>query len=247
MRVSAFWLLLSQFLPPVYGQVEEKRTTQGLSAPVEGYSLSANNFFEALEKAASDLKVPMGIEWIKGPNTLRGVNLSWRRAGVFDIIQSVCSAYADPEVQTQNGVVQVFPRGYFNDSRSVANLRIHAFEAHNEPLALASHRLHAMVHRMFWPAPPPRPGAGEAGSIVIGAGGDRIVNFQSQDATLREVLNGLALAAGEVNWVITYAADAKATDYRFRPTANPYSTDPVPEGQQPLWVFVPWGLKVSVR
>lgn len=213
-----------------------------LSAAVSTYSVSADNLFQALHRLASDFAIPMGIEWIRGASTQRTLDRSWHDTTVFGIVKDIVGSYPGYYTEVGDGIVNVLPEGYKGDRRNVLNLSVSRFEARNEPLGVASWRLHVAVRAILRPAQVRSAGSGVAASIAYGAGGDRKVNVTSGPASLREILNRLVVSSSKVVWVVTYLEDKQATG-PFHPTVV-LTGDIVSEDQQPVWSFIPWGLDV---
>ena len=76
-------------------------------------------------------------------------------------------------------------------------------------------------------------------------GGDRPVTVDFHDATVREILNGLTTSATQTTWVVTYPKDVSMTATGFRRAADLFSKTLFTDEDQPVWVFVPWGLSIN--
>lgn len=112
------------------------------------------------------------------------------------------------------------------------------FDIKDEALAVASgFRVRPRVRRALQPAL--SVGGGEGGSIASGPGGDRRVTLKSANPTLREVLDMLAVSAGEVIWVVTYPPHG-LSEGRWQLTVT-MGGHPVSPQHQPHWEFLPWG------
>jgi hypothetical protein len=236
-----FLLIFLTLLQPVAVALPQQSTAANrLDTVIEHYATSGNNMLEVLNRVSHDLKVPMGIEWVKGPATNYGINRQWEHASIHEIIQSLINSFPGYECDIGDGIVLVYPRGSTNDKSNLLNLRLSSFEANKEWVALASERLRLMVRPMILQIEPPPPGAGEAGSLGIGMGGERPVTVKLQNVTVREILSRLIVSAGETNWIVAYSDNSPPTPKGFRPTADPFSTSPISEKHQPLWVLFPW-------
>jgi hypothetical protein len=228
---------------PVHVQATAGQLHDKLSADVARYSLSAGSLFQALHRVASDFALPMGIEWVRGARTQQSVHLTWEHATVSQILREVVGSYGGYYTELDDGIVNVRPDEYRKDDRgSILNIAISRFEVRNEPLGVANWKLHAAVQAILRPPHSPPTGRGVASSIAYGAGGDRRVSLISERASLREILNRLAMSASEVVWVVTYLDDKQATA-RIRTTVIA-TGDIVPLDQQPVWSFIPWGLDI---
>jgi hypothetical protein len=65
--------------------------------PAEGYSLQANSFFDALLKISVRFLVPMGVEWVKSPDSLKPVQFARTHTTAADVIRAVVSMHAGYE------------------------------------------------------------------------------------------------------------------------------------------------------
>jgi hypothetical protein len=123
---------------------------------------------------------------------------------------------------------------YRSDPRNMLNLSLTHFETRGiEPLGVANWRLHSAIQRLLRSDPLRSGSGGEGVSIAYGAGGDRKVRFASGPASLRQILNGLAVSASGVVWVVTYAEDADATR-PFQPMVILTTAAAVPEDRAAL-------------
>ena len=68
-----------------------------LTDTIEDYSLQGTSFIDALLKVSARFQLPIGVEWVKSPDTLKSVSFSWSRATVKDVIETVVSAQAGYE------------------------------------------------------------------------------------------------------------------------------------------------------
>lgn len=228
--------------PPSVLPCQQALTVNSLDMVIENYTMTSDTMVQALNRMARDFRVPMGIEWVQDAATTHPVQQSWRHTKVYDVIQSLVSAYPGYECQVVDGVVHVYDRELLNDPSNPLNLRVSSFEAEKEWVALASLRLRNMLQPLVHHRDPPPPGSGEAGSFLAGMGGERYVTVKLKNASVREVLNKLVLSAGETNWVVTYPDKRTLTSKGFRQTAALFSTAPIPEDQQPVWTLYPWEL-----
>jgi hypothetical protein len=228
-------------------QVNGDQVQQKLDATVSTYSVSADNLFQALHRVASDFAVPMGIEWISHSSTRRHLQRSWHDTTVVQILQDIVASYPGFEIDIGDRIVNVLRPEYRSDSRNVLNLSLSHFETPGiEPLGIANWRLHSAVQRLLRSDQLRSAGEGVGASIAYGAGGEKKVRFASGPASLRQILNGLAVSASGVVWVVTYAEDADATR-PFQPMVILTTGAAVPEDQQPAWSFIPWGLDVFAQ
>lgn len=217
-----------------------------LETRISAYTISADTFLQALTKAAADLQLPIGVEWIRNAESVKPVNLSWHDTTIHDIIDSLVKAYPGYEVDTAGEVVHAFPRALLTDKRSPLNIRILGFQAQREMVTPVSAKLRRLVQQVMRTAVRRPVGTGEASTMAIGAGGDRPVTLDSQDALVREILDQLVVRGGQAAWIVTYPGDDSVTRAGFLRTLNPYASDsPTPDDEQPIWVLLPPGFQIS--
>jgi hypothetical protein len=245
MRVIALVLvLLLRPLPALQPSPESLALQRKLDVTIEQYRVAADSFVQGLAKVATDFQIPMAVEWVRNFQTSRGIDQSWNHAKVSDIIKSLTEAYPGYEVRLSNGVMQILPVGAFTDEHDFLNTRVARFQAKKEWLALASSRLQFTVQSLIRPVAPLPPGAGEGSSTGVGVGGDRPVSVDFQNASVREILNGLIISASQTTWVVTYPESVPMTSTGLRRAADLFSKTVFADEDQPVWVFVPWGIPV---
>lgn len=215
----------------------EEKLTIRLQQNVDEYTLKADNFLQALAKVAAQFQIPMGIEWILSPDTLRNVYFSWRHTTPREILQGLVETQPGFELEIKNGIVRVFPRNSLMDKNNFLNIPIDKFSVHSEYVMFANHRLWARLHAAV--APPLRPSGGEAGSIASGMG-DRRASFELENVTVRDVIDKLALAADFKVWVVTYPEKPALSRTGFRRAVSVFNED-YPAVAQPVWDLLPWG------
>lgn len=228
--------LLASPVDSAYAHSQDLQTR--LDATVKDYSLAAPSFLHALHKLATDFKLPMGVEWVREYDSLRPVRLSWSAASLSQIIARVVAEYPHYRMSTDGSIVHVFHVGFRNVLTDALSVRVGPIDIKDEALAVASgFRVRPRVRRALQPAL--SVAGGEGGSIASGPGGDRRVTIKSANPTLREVLDMLAVSAGEVIWVVTYPPHG-LSEGRWQLTVT-MGGHPVSPQHQPHWEFVPWG------
>lgn len=247
-------LLLPRWDLPQIPNAQGLRTK--LQIRVDNYSLSAPTLIQALTKVASQFEIPMGIEWVKEPSTMRTVSFSKKHATVYQIIESLVKSQRGYGFAIGEDIVHVFPRGSLKNTRSFLDLRINRFDVQDEFVAVASYRLRRLVNvpvvsrtatlRRGTSPGLPSPGSGTAGSIAAGSG-DRRVSLKVRNATVRNILDRLCLAADLRIWVVSYPPRFTITKGGFRRTVALHTDVSVPDEEQPQWVFLPWGVEPTPR
>lgn len=148
------------------------------------------------------------------------------------VLRTTSSTIASPMLSS------IFHVGFRNVLTDALSMRVGPIDIKDEALAVASgFRVRPRVRRALQPAL--SVGGGEGGSIASGPGGDRRVTLKSANPTLREVLDMLAVSAGEVIWVVTYPPHG-LSEGRWQLTVT-MGGHPVSPQHQPHWEFLPWG------
>lgn len=254
MFATLFLLFLLQPVPAAQSSTQQGLQRK-LQTRVENYRLSEDSFLQALTKVASQFQIPLGIEWVKEPSTMRSFHLSMKRATVYQLIESLVkdSGYG---LEIKKDIVHVFPRGSLTDRRSFLNVPIKRFDVQDEFVTFAARRLRDMLNRDASRRHTSKPtkgkpdnwsqGTGTGGSAAVGLGDERI-SLKLRNVRARDVLDSLSLAAGLKIWVVTYPRRFTTTEGGFRRTAATHTDTDIPDEEQPIWVFLPWGVEPLVR
>jgi hypothetical protein len=126
-------LLLS--VASVSAQQSSVQVPNSSTDEVQGYSLEANSFIDALLKLSARFQFPLGVEWVKSADMLKPVRFSQTHTTVKDIIQSVVSMHAGYDWRTEDGVVHVFQRDLAKDSRNPLNITLDSWPCRREMIA----------------------------------------------------------------------------------------------------------------
>ncbi len=201
-----------------------------LSKHVTNYSLGTLNLVEALIRVSNDLRIPMGITWVDTRAARAELPFAWKDATVQEVIESIAETQPRYRVQVRNGVVHVFPAAVIPDRENFLQLRIEAFEVHDQ-VEVAFWKLHTLIT-------PARPGSYQ---ISIGATGDSRVDVLLKDSTVENILDALATASNRKIWVATFSDEIGLTPRGFRRVRSLWSEKPGPDEGQPAWDFLRWG------
>src|ERR1700730_13791112 len=164
-----------------------------LSKQVTNYNLGTFDIVEALIQVSNDFQIPMGITWVNTPAGRAELPFAWKNATVREIIEAIARTQPGFQVRVKNGVVHVSPLGLIPDRENFLNMKIRAFEVHNEYIEVASFKLHKLM------APPRFAG------FSVGATGDSKVSVELEDATVENILDALAVASNRKIWIVTFA------------------------------------------
>lgn len=211
-----------------------------LETVVEDFAVSEDSFPEALMRLATQLEIPMGIEWVKAPAALKPIKLSWRRASMREVLESVVKAVPGYEFDFRGGVVHVHPTDSFTDARNFLNVRLESFEMREEFAFVGQHRLREWLKPIVSSSRPVAPGAGEAGSRATGVG-EWPLTFKLEKPTVREVLDRLVYAGEFKIWVVTFSTGPPLTAKGFRRTESLVRGSAVSDHEQPTWGVFKWG------
>ena len=211
-----------------------------LAAPVSQYSLSGNGLADALAKISKQFQLPMGIEWVKDKEALRGLSRTWNDETVRHILRSIVEAYPGYAFRVEDGDVHVFRRDFVNDSHNFLNLRVpDFFEVRQEIGGRINQRLRSVVQNIVSPRNLP-PGAGEGGDYATGID-EKPLTLTLRGLTVREALDKLVEASEHKIWVVTFSDSPALTPTGFRRTETIWHPTPFPDSDQPMWDFLAWG------
>lgn len=77
--------------------------------------------------------------------------------------------------------------------------------------------------------------------------GDERISLSLRNVRVRDILDRLSLATGLKIWVVTYPERFRISKGGFRQTEAFHTDKGVADEEQPLWVFLPWGVKPQIR
>lgn len=241
-------VFLALFLSaPGWGwQAGEPPLENRLATPVESYSLRADRLLDAVTQAAGAFHIPVGIEWVKLTDATTTFAHSWRQTTPLTVLRDILNAYPGYALETGNGVVHIFPEALRGDPGDIVNLRIGSFEVNNQFVNFAAYQLALKAKTVVAPR---RSAQGGWGASIASGLGDRRVTFRVEDATVRDVLDRLCLAAGMNIWVVAYPKEPAKTQAGYLKTIRlDRSVPDEDEAFFPSWAFLVWGRPlVSVR
>jgi hypothetical protein len=241
MRAKLVILLGLVFLGSLAVRAQTATSNETGAPEVTAYHLSAHSFIEALTRAASDLKIPMGISWVDRPSL--PVNLSWNGATPERVIRDIAESQAGYDVSVSDGVVHVFSTE-ISPEQNFLLLRIDEFNVPSEAAPLAKLDLQQLVRRTI--TRPTSQGGGSAGSLASNTD-EPIINLQFRRSTVADILDALAKSSLDKIWIATFEDSFILTSGGFRRTNSLWSDSPVPDGQQPIWDTLRWGQAFPVK
>jgi hypothetical protein len=236
-------LLLSLLLTSFVDAPAQTSTTgleARLDARVPRYTLKAKGLADAILRIAKQFELPVGIEWLKDEEALRGLDLSWKDATIGDILGSVLKRYPPYSYRVERGIVHVFRPDLLDDTHNFLNLKVpDSFEVRQEPGGFANVLLRMAVQDIVSPRNLPR-GAGWGGSYTSGNVPEKPLKLTLRGLTIREALEKLAEASERKMWVVTFSAGTDLTPTGFRRTETLWHPTPFPYPSQPMWDFRAW-------
>jgi hypothetical protein len=211
-----------------------------LRVRIPKYDLSAESYIDALTRAASQFRIPMGIEWVDTPAAREKLSLSWKNATVKEILWAIAHSRRGYVAEIKNGVVHVYPSRLIPDKQNFLRLKIGHFEAIQQVVQMASRNLDERVKLTVSPPKPRHGGGGVMGSLGVNPD-DPELTVRLNNASVEEVLDALAVASNRKIWIVTFSRDPTLTPTGFRRTLSLWTTSPVPDNEQPVWDLLHWG------
>jgi len=215
------------------GDLREK-----LARRVRHYSLQQPSFIASLAFLASEFRLPMGIEWVQGPEAPRAVKLSWSEATVGGMIATIVKTEPGYAYEVSNGIVHIFRKDLIHNAKNFLEIKLDRFAANDELPGIVSHRLRSAAKRVVAPPPASVLAGGEGGSYGTGVG-ELPITLKLDNVTVREVLNHIAVSTVFKIWVVTFESPALTRTGYLRSASlwNPS----LPREEQPIWDLMLWG------
>src|SRR5712692_74379 len=237
-------LVICFLLSGSFGSTPSTASTQAIQAKLQSrvstYSLRSEDFAHALITFADHFELPMGIEWVRSPETLRNVNLSWRDLTVSQMLQAIVNSQPGYKVETSGGIIHVFPEATHSSRQNFLNLKISSFKLRNQVVEVASHRLRDLVRPQVSPAEPKSQASrGFAYSQATNLDDPRF-SVSLEDANVRQVLDKLITASDRKIWIVTFFPEGRSTSVAYLRTTTLWTNAMVPDSEQPVWDLLRW-------
>lgn len=211
-----------------------------LQTRVEGYNLSEPTFVGALAAVASQFKIPIGVELVADPSVLRPVKHTWREATAMEILAGLVNGEKGYRLQVTDGIVHIFQTGLVDQRSNFPNIRIGRFHVLDVGAAVAQRTAWEMVKTKFEPPQSLPDGPHGTMGSMFGGGSARTLSLDLRDASVRHILDNIALSSDYPIWVVAFApGKAPLTPTGFRRTASPRSGSVGELG----WEMLRWGEK----
>lgn len=237
--MRCYFLALTIALAPRVPLRGSEPIQQRLQTNVENYTLSAPTFAGALAAVASEFKIPIGVELVANPPVLQPVKHTWKKATVMEILATLVSCEKGYRLQADDGIVHVFQKDLVNQRINFLNLRIKRFDVQNTIAPSAARNVWELVRPRFERPKPAPPGPHGTVSSMTTGGGDQAFTLQLHDATVRDILDRIALSSDYPVWVVAFAPGKALTATGFRRTASPTNGN---VGEL-AWETLRWGEK----
>lgn len=239
MRTTVLIALILLAAPRVYAGSENDSLRVRLRRSVAGYALSADSLASAVAGLSIHFHIPMGVEWIRGKESLKRVHLSWKTATVAAIVSDVVRTYPGYEWRVEDGVVHVFRRDFVDSRHNFLNLRVPAnFQVRSEAGGLIKAELQQTVQDIVSPHKLP-PGAGVGGSYATGVS-EKPLTVTLVGLTLRQAMDRLVARSEHKIWIVTFSPSVALTPTGFRLTETLWHPTPFVASEQPTWDFFTW-------
>jgi hypothetical protein len=215
-----------------------------LQMQVSEYRLNETDFAHALAATASKFNLPIGIEWVRSPETLRKVNRSWKNASVEQILTSIVDSQPGYGLDMDDGIVHVYLKKMSLEKKDFLNLKVDRFELSHEVVETGNRKLHEVVKSKITPvqAQSQRPaGMGYSQATNIG---DPEFNLSVEDASVRQIIDKLALSSDRKIWIVTYTEDGVDPGTGYRRTTTLWNNSKIPDSEQPIWDMFRWSDRI---
>lgn len=196
--------------------------------------------FDQLIEIAKRFQVPMGIEWDAGSPDNIDESTFMNPHSILGLIELTARRSSGYKVAIQDGVVNILPTSLIDNPRDFLNLRIPDFAMQQQDLFSAQWTLHLRIKSLL----KPNQNKGFVGGYIITRGrGDGFDNpnitFQLKDATVREILNRMALANGNALWIVYRNSSGEEGQKQLSLELENLKDDRHSENP---WQFVPFGV-----
>lgn len=246
MKIAASLLLIvaSVSAQPLSGQAPNPATDE-----VPQFSLEATSFIDALLKVSARFRFPLGVEWVKTPDTLKPVRFSRSHTTVKDVINAVVSMYPGYDWRTEDGSVHVFQRQLEADSRNPLSVSVKDFGLWNDSMTIreANSLLAQLVSQTIYPTPI---GRGVGGSFPTGVG-EPVFLFAAQNVPARKILNQIVTSGLRTMrqptptmnriWIATFPQSPAFTRTGFLEVVPMWNLKNKSNQDQPFWILLRWG------
>ena len=191
---------LSILLSP--GAIPSRQGIQSkLTQRVAAFDSESSSTAEQLISFARQFQIPMGIELVETEKQPKAPAIHARNTSASQILEQILEASPNGRFSVTDGLVHVFSGAIVSDERNFLNLRVGRFSTKNESLYGAEFLLRTKIRQTLNPTPGYAGGHGHG--LPRNDGFDtHNLSLSIDNATVREVLNGIASSQGNAVWVV---------------------------------------------
>lgn len=230
-------LLIVTLLILLSSSVTAQRLQSKLIQKVKAFDSDNSSTVSQLVDFAQRFQIPMGIEWVDNSNEKAAASMHAQNTTAQRILQQIVQEKPGITFTLSGGVVHVFTSSCISDSQNFLNLRIRHFQVENETLLGAEWLLRVAIHEVLNPRPGGYGGGHGHGVPRSDTFDVRNLSFSINNATVRQILNIIAVRQGNALWVVRILPSQMMRNGRF------YAQAPSTTGKEVApdfhWEFIP--------
>ena len=236
----AVWMIFGVLLWPGCTTAAHGAPTESLEkklAIVTDYVPEALAPVDQLVDVARRFKIPMAVEWVErtGMATRESTPLSGKRS-VRELIEEIARLSPEQRIEVDGGLVHIYSPTVAVHPFNFLNIRLRSYSVKEDDLFAAEDQLRWAIRFTLEPEEYLN---GYGGGY--GHGANHVFEipkftFSGSDLTVREVLNGIALAQGNALWVVTTkSSDLEGDEPRWKRNGPDGEVSPITSA----WHFYP--------
>jgi hypothetical protein len=229
-------ILLLALSPAIFGQSLEAKLIQDLAT----YDSVRTTTLEQLVEVAQRFQIPMGLEWVDTPNEKAAKPIHVRNIRLRELISKILDQQDGYKFVVADGLVQVTAIGLAEDPLNFLNIRLPIYGAKRKSLSEVSYWLQVRIKASLHPER--NFGGGFGGTSAQGDFNNPTITFSVTNATVRQILNKIAVAQGNCLWVAHLNPSRLMEGERFYAQA----VSPTGKGVSDfIWEFIPLNSDIS--
>jgi hypothetical protein len=186
----------NKYLSPAQGP----RPQHLLTEPVK-FAPKDNAPLDQLIEVAKHFQISMGVEWIDDPNVVYAPLSLKTNYTIAELLSSIVRRAPGYRITINNGIVNVRSAGQSQNRLNVLNLKIQRFRVRRETLFDAQDDLWLAIESALYPERYANGYEGGSGFDPTHPFAKRNISLVCIDLPVREILNRLVKAYGQVIWV----------------------------------------------
>lgn len=208
-----------------------------LAQKVKTYDSESPSTLGQLIDFARNFQVPMGIEWVDKSEERAAAPVHARNTTTQRILQQIVREKPGTTFTLSGGIVHVFASSGISEVQNFLNLRIPHFQVENENLFGAEWLLRVAIDEVLNPRPGGYGGGHGHGVPRSDTFDVRNLRFSINHATVRQILNTIAIRQGNALWVVRILPSEMMRNGRFyAQTSSAVSKEAAPDFH---WEFIP--------